>query len=91
MTEHEPVWHGWGLPADLRDVLSRSPRVRFAHGVAELFDLACGGAAILRTFFHKHLAVFLEPEMSALGRRIIACCLEGGSVEDYEAILGRAQ
>lgn len=49
------------------------------------------GAAILRTFFHKHLAVFLEPELSALGRRIIACCLEDGSVEDYEAILGRAQ
>jgi hypothetical protein len=49
------------------------------------------GAAILEEFFRSHLGQFLEPDLSALGRRIIECCLEGGTVADYEDLLGRSQ
>jgi hypothetical protein len=49
------------------------------------------GAAILRDFFHEHLSLFLKPELSALGRKIIECCLDGGSVLDYKSLLGRSE
>ena len=29
----------------------------------------------------------VRPELDALGKRIIDCCLEGGTVADYEAFL----
>jgi len=46
------------------------------------------GAAILAKFFHDHLVSFLEPDLSATGKRIIDCCLSGGTIEDYVAVLG---
>ena len=46
------------------------------------------GAEILQRFFHRELAHFDSPELRPLGRKIIACCLEGGSVDDYDALLG---
>ncbi|MBN1818121.1 MAG: DUF4914 family protein [Sedimentisphaerales bacterium] len=46
------------------------------------------GAAILYDFFREHLREFLAPELSALGRQIIQCCLDGGSVKEYENLLG---
>lgn len=45
------------------------------------------GAGILQDFFRRELSQFLVPELSPLGRKIIGCCLEGGSVDDYQRLL----
>ncbi|MCX7848401.1 MAG: DUF4914 family protein [bacterium] len=45
------------------------------------------GAAYLTRFFHDCMQYFLHPELAPEGRRIIECCLDGGSVTDYEALL----
>jgi hypothetical protein len=45
------------------------------------------GAAMLRQFFHKCLREFIDPDLSPLGRDIITCCLDGGTVADYEALI----
>jgi hypothetical protein len=45
------------------------------------------GAQTFNAFFRKHLADFQTEEMDALGKEIIACCLEGGKVEEYERII----
>lgn len=45
------------------------------------------GAEILHNFFKKELLDFLEPDLMSEGRRIIECCLDGGTVEDYESLL----
>jgi len=45
------------------------------------------GAAILSRFFHACLQEFLHPDLAPEGRRIIQCCLDGGSVQDYETAL----
>lgn len=42
------------------------------------------GANILKGFFADNLSQFLKPELNALGRQIIECCLDNGSVSDYE-------
>ncbi len=41
------------------------------------------GAEILTGFFHRELPKFLEEDLDPEGRRIIECCLEGGTLEDY--------
>jgi hypothetical protein len=46
------------------------------------------GARVLADFFHKELAPYLdETDLDPLGRRIIECCMQGGAVTDYEALL----
>ncbi len=45
------------------------------------------GAATLSEFFQCELRNFLQPALDDLGRQIIECCIDGGSVEDYEAML----
>ena len=45
------------------------------------------GAEILRAFFHKCLADFQDPALDSLGKQIITCCLEGGTLEDYEKLI----
>ncbi len=45
------------------------------------------GAAILQNFFEKELQQFLHPDLDPLGRKIIQCCLDQGSVEDYDKLL----
>ena len=45
------------------------------------------GAKILHEFFVRELQKFRLPELSGVGKKIIDCCLAGGSVEDYEALL----
>lgn len=42
------------------------------------------GAKILYDFFEKTLAQFQEDSLSPLGQQIIECCLDHGSVTDYE-------
>jgi len=45
------------------------------------------GAEILHGFFRSQLQTFLEEDLHPLGRKIIECCLEGGSLEDYENLI----
>ena len=45
------------------------------------------GARQLTEFFHQELKQFLQPDLNPIGRKIIECCLAGGSVEDYTALL----
>ncbi|HMP82143.1 MAG TPA: DUF4914 family protein, partial [Verrucomicrobiota bacterium] len=45
------------------------------------------GAAMLREFFHKCLKEYLHPDLDPLARQIIQCCLDNGSVEDYEKLI----
>lgn len=45
------------------------------------------GAEILQEFFQSELRQFLVDELLPTGRRIIDCCLSGGSLEDYEKLL----
>jgi len=45
------------------------------------------GAAILENFFLEELRQFLQSGLDRLGRQIIECCLDGGSIEQYEAFL----
>jgi hypothetical protein len=45
------------------------------------------GAVILKEFFDRELSVFLEDDLLPTGRKIIECCLDGGSAEDYRKLL----
>lgn len=45
------------------------------------------GAVQLTNFFHQELEGFLAPDLHPTGRRIIECCLSGGGVDDYVALL----
>jgi hypothetical protein len=38
-------------------------------------------------FFRQCLADFMEPDLDPLGRQIIECCLDRGTLEDYEALI----
>ena len=48
------------------------------------FDL---GHEILQKFFDECLTKFLNDDLDPLGRQIIECCLQNGSVEDYEKLI----
>lgn len=41
------------------------------------------GAEILTNFFKRELQKFLTPDLHPLGKEIIECCLDDGTVEDY--------
>lgn len=45
------------------------------------------GAAMLRNFFLKCLADFQSPKLAPLGRRIIECCMDNGSLQEYEQLI----
>lgn len=45
------------------------------------------GAEILAAFFRRELAQFLVSDLLPEGRKIIECCMEGGTLADYEALL----
>ena len=42
---------------------------------------------MLREFFAQQLNKFIDPGLLPLGRRIIDCCLSGGGLDDYTALL----
>ena len=44
------------------------------------------GAKILTDFFRKELAKFDTPELDPLGKQIIDCFMNGGTLEDFEKI-----
>ncbi|MFP4157200.1 MAG: DUF4914 family protein [Opitutales bacterium] len=46
------------------------------------------GAKILTEFFRSELKNFDSPDLMPLGQKIIQCCLDGGKIEDYDALLG---
>ena len=45
------------------------------------------GAEELHAFFARELEQFLEPDLLDLGRRIIECCLNHGTLADYEKLI----
>ncbi|MCM8813287.1 MAG: DUF4914 family protein [Candidatus Omnitrophica bacterium] len=45
------------------------------------------GQEILYRFFEKNLHAYLVPEIDALGRKIISCCLDKGTAEDFNALI----
>ena len=45
------------------------------------------GARGLYDFFRDCLAEFLEPDLSPLGKDIITCCIDNGTVEQYESLI----
>jgi hypothetical protein len=45
------------------------------------------GAEILYAFFRKCLADFNDPDLDPLGKMIIDCCLDRGTIEDYEKLI----
>lgn len=48
------------------------------------------GAKILETFFHSELAKFNKDGIDPIGKKIIECCLSGGSVKEYSELLGES-
>lgn len=46
------------------------------------------GAEILHTFFADELSQYLVPDLHPDGRRIIECCLDRGTLDDYAALVG---
>ncbi len=45
------------------------------------------GAAILQEFFEKELSQFQVPDLLPLGQDIIQCCLDRGSLKQFEALV----
>lgn len=45
------------------------------------------GSQLLYDFFHEELEKYLKPELSKLGKEIITCCLDKGSLEDYSKLI----
>jgi hypothetical protein len=45
------------------------------------------GAAILSDFFKKELEQYLTDDLNPLGKQIIECCLNDGTVEDYVKLI----
>ncbi len=51
---------------------------------AEAYD---EGANILKAFFRRELGQFLTDDLLPIGRKIIECCMDGGTLDDYEKLL----
>jgi hypothetical protein len=45
------------------------------------------GARILYDFFREQLSLFLVDDLDPLGRKIIDCCMDNGSVRDYASLI----
>ena len=45
------------------------------------------GSEILTNFFHTQLKKYIHADLDPLGRNIIDCCLDGGTVEDYQRFM----
>ncbi|MFW5999637.1 MAG: DUF4914 family protein [Halanaerobiaceae bacterium] len=45
------------------------------------------GAAMLYEFFQEYLKKFLEEDLHPLGREIIECCLDNGTLSDYCSLI----
>jgi hypothetical protein len=48
------------------------------------------GAHVLQRFFAQELTTYLdETDLDPLGREIITCCLDQGTIDTYEQLLPR--
>lgn len=45
------------------------------------------GAKLLEDFFKKELQLYLQSDLHPLGKAIILCCMDNGSVSDYEKLI----
>ncbi len=45
------------------------------------------GAEILHGFFKKELMEYLNDDLDGVGRKIIECCIDNGTIDDYENLL----
>jgi hypothetical protein len=45
------------------------------------------GAQELYNFFRNCLSQFLQPDLAPVGRDIITCCMDNGTIEDYEKLI----
>jgi hypothetical protein len=45
------------------------------------------GHAILNEFFKENLKNFLEKDLMPEGRRIIECCLDDGTLQEYSSFI----
>ena len=45
------------------------------------------GAQILQEFFERELSQFMEEDLMPLGKQIIECCLNHGSVQEYASLV----
>jgi hypothetical protein len=45
------------------------------------------GAAMLYSFFRRELSSFLEPDLDPLGKAIIECCLDSGTLAELETFI----
>jgi hypothetical protein len=45
------------------------------------------GAEILYNFFRRELVEFLENDLHSLGQQIIGCCMDGGTLDDYNQLI----
>ena len=45
------------------------------------------GAEILRNFFKQELPQFNVAELDPLGKQIIECCMDDGTLEQYNAFI----
>ncbi len=79
-------WSPDGIMVESRQIGGRFFHVEKQPEVGpEAYDQ---GAKILSDFFHRDLAQFNSSDLKPLGREIIQCCLDGGTIEDYDKLLG---
>ena len=79
-------WNPDSIMVEARQINSRFFNVDQQPEVGvEAYDK---GAQILTEFFHKELANYDSPDLHPLGRQIIECCLNGGTVDCYDKLLG---
>jgi hypothetical protein len=45
------------------------------------------GAKILRAFFHEQLRDFYKDSLHPIGKKIIECCFDDGTADDYMTLL----
>ena len=50
----------------------------------EVYD---NGTKMMTDFFKRELKTFLVDDIDPLGKKIIECCLNDGTVEDYDALI----
>jgi hypothetical protein len=48
------------------------------------------GAEMLYDFFREQLNLYRDDGLDPMGREIIECCLDGGTVRDYESLIAHA-
>ncbi len=78
-------WHPNSVVVEGRQIGARLFEVDTQPEVGEAaYDQ---GAEMLSNFFHKELSQFLVDDLDPLGREIIECCLNNGTIDDYTRLI----